>query len=245
MPDALFADPRLAWLYDRFDGERDDLDHYLAIARDLDARTVVDVGCGTGCLAVRLAGEGLGVTGVDPAAASLDVAQAKPGAERVNWIHGTATAVPVLDADLAVMTGNVAQVFLDDQSWAATLHDIGRVLRPGGHLVFETRRPEDRAWQRWATEPAQEKVWTPAGVVTRTFAITGIDLPLVSFRYTYTLPDGTQLDSDSTIRFRTRSEIEASLIQAGYTTLGVRQAPDRPDLEYVFIARTPTRDARD
>jgi hypothetical protein len=42
-----------------------------------------------------------------------------------------------------------------------------------------------------------------------------------------------------------RSEIEASLIQAGYTTLEVRQAPDRPDLEYVFIARTPTRDARD
>ena len=37
-----------------------------------------------------LAGKGLEVTGVDPAKASLDVARAKPGAERVSWIHGDA-----------------------------------------------------------------------------------------------------------------------------------------------------------
>jgi 2-polyprenyl-3-methyl-5-hydroxy-6-metoxy-1,4-benzoquinol methylase len=60
------------------------------------AHTVVDIGCGTGSLVVRLAGLGLRAVGVDPAAASLDVARAKPGAERVTWVDGDATAVAEL-----------------------------------------------------------------------------------------------------------------------------------------------------
>ncbi|WP_248294201.1 hypothetical protein [Actinoplanes sp. TBRC 11911] len=46
--DAIYADPRLAALYDLFEDDRDDLDAYVAIAADLDARTALDVGCGTG-----------------------------------------------------------------------------------------------------------------------------------------------------------------------------------------------------
>jgi hypothetical protein len=41
-----------------------------------------------------------------------------------------------------VMTGNVAQVFLTDEDWARALQGIAAALRPGGYLVFETRRPE-------------------------------------------------------------------------------------------------------
>ena len=69
MPDALFADPRLAPLYDALDGPRDDLDHYVAIVRELSARSALDVGGGTGSLALRLAEIGLDVTVVDPAKA--------------------------------------------------------------------------------------------------------------------------------------------------------------------------------
>ena len=68
-----------------------------------------------------LAGRGLSVTGVDPANASLDVARAKTGAERVRWIHGDATTLPRLEADLAVMTGNVAQAIVAPSDWDATL----------------------------------------------------------------------------------------------------------------------------
>ncbi|MEU4778964.1 methyltransferase domain-containing protein [Micromonospora sp. NPDC023633] len=115
MPDAIFAHPLLARVYDAFDGERDDLAVYVAIADELTARRVVDIGCGTKCLALQLAGRGHTVVGVDPADASLDVAKLKDGAERVRWIHGDASALPALDADLATMTGNVAQVFLTDK----------------------------------------------------------------------------------------------------------------------------------
>lgn len=114
MPDAIFAHPRLAAVYDAFDGRRDDLNSYLALADELSADVVLDVGCGTGSLAVLLASGGRTVVAVDPAEASLEIAKSKDGAANVRWIHGDATALPPLSADLAMMTGNVAQVFLAD-----------------------------------------------------------------------------------------------------------------------------------
>lgn len=97
----------------------------MAITAELttEAATIADVGCGTGNLAVRLAALGYTVLGVDRA------------------------------ADLALMTGNVAQVFLTDD-WTRTVLAIAAALRPGGRFVFETRRPERRAWEEWAAETA-------------------------------------------------------------------------------------------
>lgn len=80
-PDAAFADPRQAVLYDSFDdSDRPDLDAYVAIAAEVGAQRVIDVGCGTGILAIQLSAIGIDVVGVDPAKASLDVARHKEGA---------------------------------------------------------------------------------------------------------------------------------------------------------------------
>lgn len=68
-PDAAFADPRQAVLYDDLDGERSDLPAYLELVRELGAEHILDIGCGTGSLAVLLAADGVTVTGVDPALA--------------------------------------------------------------------------------------------------------------------------------------------------------------------------------
>jgi SAM-dependent methyltransferase len=150
MTDALFGEPRLAAIYDVVEGERrEDLDHYLTLADELGARSLLDVGCGTGIFACRAARRGMDVTGVDPAGASLEVARARPGAERVRWLHGDATGLPELQVDLATMTANVAHVFLTDEDWAATLTGVHAAMRPGGHLVFEVRDPARRPWERW------------------------------------------------------------------------------------------------
>jgi SAM-dependent methyltransferase len=252
-PDEIFADPRLAALYDVFDDDRSDLGVYAAIADELGARTVIDVGCGTGSLAVLLAARGKVVTGVDPAAASLAVARAKDA--RVTWIHGDATALAAgtklpaetagpAGADLAVMAGNVAQVFLTDAAWAATLRAVHDALRPGGFLVFETRRPQRRAWEEWAAEPGTVHRDVPGvGRVGRRFELTGVNLPYVSFRYTFDFPGGTTLISHSTLRFRDEPEINAALDAAGFQVREVRDAPDRPGREFVFIAGRSTRHA--
>jgi SAM-dependent methyltransferase len=241
VPDAIFAHPGLAPIYDAFDGDRDDLTAYLGIADELGADRVLDVGCGTGCLALLLADNGRFVMGVDPSQASLEVAKSKDATGRITWIHGDAAAVPAFGADLAVMTGNVAQVFLTDEDWARALQGIAAALRPGGYLVFETRRPERRAWEEWAADVDPVILDIPGtGPVEQRREVTDVSLPFVSFRNTYTfLADGTVVTSDSTLRFRSRDEVESSLLTQGYRVLDVREAPDRPGREFVFIAERP------
>ena len=246
--DAIFAHPRLAPVYDTFDGSRDDLAAYLSIAGELGADRVLDVGCGTGCLAMLLAESGRTVVGVDPAEASLEVARAKDTTGRITWVQGDATSVPalgadVLGADLAVMTGNVAQVFLTDADWGLALAGIHAALRPGGYLVFETRRPDQRAWEDWAADGGWDAREVPGtGWVERHLEVTEVSLPFVSFRNTYRfLADGAVVTSDSTLRFRHRDEVESSLIAHGYRVLDVREAPDRPRRELVFVAERTTR----
>ena len=121
MPDAIFEHPRLVAIYDALDPDRDDLEPYADLAVELGARRVLDLGCGTGTLALLLADRGLEVVGIDPAAGSLSVARAKPGAGRVRWLHGDALTLPALRVDLATMTGNVAQAIVEPATWEGTL----------------------------------------------------------------------------------------------------------------------------
>jgi hypothetical protein len=58
----------------------------------------------------------------------------------------------------------------------------------------------------------------------------------VSFRGTYVFAsDGAVMTSDSTLRFRERNELEESLVAAGFAVDEVRDAPDRPGREFVFV----------
>jgi SAM-dependent methyltransferase len=214
---------------------------YAGIAEELGARRVLDFGCGTGTFAMLLADRGFEVIGVDPARASLDVARAKPGGDRVRWIHGDAASLPRLQVELATMTGNVAQAIVERADWDATLGGIYAALCPGGLLVFETRDPADQAWQGWnraATYSVTEI--DGIGAVERWHEVTDVCGPLVSFRSTTVFAsDGELVTSDSTLRFRERDEVLSDLDQHGYVTVDVRGAPDRPGREFVFFARRP------
>jgi hypothetical protein len=168
----------------------------------------------------------------------LEVARGKVGAGKVRWIHGDATGLPELQVDLAVMTGNVAQVFLGDEEWVATLYGVRAALAPGGRFVFETRDPARKAWLEWNREATYQRVEVPGvGAVENWTEVLEVREPFVTIRSNYVFEsDGAVLTSESTLRFRTRAEIEESLQATGFTVAEVRDAPDRPGKEFVFVA---------
>jgi SAM-dependent methyltransferase len=241
MADECFRHPRLAAVYDALDPDRADLEPYVRMTEEFRARRVLDIGCGTGVFALLLAERGVDVVGVDPAGASLDVARGRPGGDRVRWIHGDATTLPPLTADLATMTGNAAQAVVDHEDWLRTLRGARAALRPGGRFVFETRIPAHRAWQEWNRRATYTVTDVPGvGAVESWVDLLDVSGPLVTFRWTYVFAsDGQVLTSESTLRFRERDEVEAELVTQGYVMEDVRDAPDRPGREFVFVARRP------
>lgn len=151
MTDNFYATPELAVYYDEDSGDRPDFDFYASLAGRLRAGRVIDIGCGTGRLASRLAGAGHEVLGLDPQPTMLDLARQQPHAAAVHWLEGTADDLPTGWADLVLMTGHVAQYFLTDEAWVHVLTEARRSLRPSGHLAFEIRNDVVEAWRGWST----------------------------------------------------------------------------------------------
>lgn len=245
--DLHYTDPRLVELYDLENPWGPDNDFWVALADELGARVIVDLGCGTGLVTRALAVGDRTVIGVDPSPAMLAVAKRAPGAERVRWIQGDASALGKTDreigADLALMTGNVAQVFLDDEAWESTLRFLHAAIRPGGHLAFDSRNPAAREWERWTKENTHQRLETPFGPVETWLEVVAVDGDLVRIEgYNRFLESGELVVAPSTLRFRRAEEISDSLERAGFAVEHMygdwRRGPLKPEsASIVAIAR--------
>ena len=241
--DRHYTDPRLVDLYDIENPHGPDFDFFLQLADELHAQQILDLGCGTGLLTRQLAVDGRKVTGVDPAAAMLAYARRQPGAEQVTWVEGNSSALGTPNADLVLMTSNVAQVFLDDEQWATTLGHIHAALRPGGHLAFESRNPADRGWEQWNPATTLTQLETPHGPVETWVEVVGVENARVQFRgYNLFKKTGEVLVVTSTLRYRSYAEISNSLSKAGFIIEQVygnwqREPFNNSSRMMVFIAR--------
>ncbi len=237
--DPIFSNPQLASIYDAFDPDRSDIEPYVALIKSLGVKKVTDLGCGTGVLALQLAKESLDVVGIDPAKASIDIAKAKSSASNIDWVIGDSKVLNPDSTDVVVMTGNVAQAIVDPQDWLHTIQNVRMALLDGGYFVFETRKPEAKAWENWTKEKSFQSINVPkAGLVDGWVTLTKVDLPLVSFCWSYYFHnDDETITSNSTLRFRTLQEVKNDLLSNGFKVVEVREAPDRMGKEFVFIAQ--------
>jgi SAM-dependent methyltransferase len=214
-------DPRTAAVYDTECAGRWDHDFYLTLTAELGARSVVDIGCGTGVFAVDCARRGHRVIGVDPAAPMLAIACARDGGDAVEWIHGHATDVPSDVADLVIMMGHVAQYFIAEADWEHVLAEIHRMLVAGGRIAFETRNPAIDWSQRWTRERTEERYRHPGGgeftawVEMQEVGDSAESYITVHEGHTV-LPDGTCVVCSETLRFRSPAEVITSLEHAGF-----------------------------
>ncbi|MEU4676706.1 class I SAM-dependent methyltransferase [Micromonospora sp. NPDC023737] len=243
MRHAEFEDPRLVQVYDAECRWGPDDEFFLDVVGETPAARVLDLGCGTGRLTMALAAAGHTVTGVDPAHASLAAARQKPGADRVTWIEGTSAVLPTDAYDVAVMTSHVAQIFATRAEWAATLADLRRALVPGGRLVFDSRDPADRRWEKWNPVDSRRRIVLPGGRKVEAWTeVTAIAAGDVGFEHHYVFPDGEELCSSATLRFRTERDLRDSLRMAGFYVEHVfggwgREPVGAGDGELVVIAR--------
>jgi SAM-dependent methyltransferase len=204
---------------------------------------VLDLGCGTGRLALGLAAFGHVVTGFDPAAASLARARLKPGAERVTWVQGTVRSAASAAFDVALMTSHVAQCFVTDDEWATTLIELRRALVNGGRLAFDSRDPKARAWEKWNPKNSRREMTLVDGQVVAVWTeVTTMGGGIVSLTRRYRFPNGEERRSNSTLRFRTEKLLRESLADAGFTVEHVyggwlREPVGAGDGELIVVAR--------
>jgi SAM-dependent methyltransferase len=215
MVDLLFSDADLAALYDAFCAGRPDFGFYLPLV--MSAKSVLDVGCGTGALlhAARAAGHTGRLCGLDPALGMLKQARKRSD---IDWVLGDLTSVSwECEFDLVVMTGHAFQVLIKDEELRVSLAAIRSALTPNGRFIFDTRNPLVRGWEAWTPEKAVEIVDATGTVVRMAHAVeTPIDGDLVSFTITFSSPswEAPRL-SRSTLRFLDVESLSLFLTDAG------------------------------
>ncbi|WP_411033072.1 class I SAM-dependent methyltransferase [Shinella sp. BYT-45] len=218
MEDRLYHDPALADFYDLENGwERSpDLAYCLALAAD--AASVLDLGCGTGELAVALSGDKT-VVGVDPAAAMLRIARGKPGADRVAFLKGDARTLRLgRRFDLVVLTGHAFQVFLTLEDRRAALATIAAHLEPAGRFIFDSRNPACREWEEWGPEASMRLVEHPRFGTVAAWNDAALDpaTGIVTYGTHYEIrASGARLSAASRIAFPGKAELEGLIAEAG------------------------------
>jgi SAM-dependent methyltransferase len=143
--------------FDRIAGEYDEslpphiVEHYLDkrlefVRRHCPAGAALDVGCGTGALAERLAGAGYEVTGVDPSQGMLDVLSER--APAISAVHGSGTALPFEDCSFdVVLTVATLHHIAEPDAVRRTLAEMVRVTRPGGRVLVWDHNPRNPYWR--------------------------------------------------------------------------------------------------
>lgn len=215
---ALYFDPNLAQFYDAANRWGPDFDYCMELATE--AASVLDLGCGTGELAVALA-QGRRVVGVDPAAPMLDVARSRPGGERVEWVEQDARTLRLAERfDLVLLTGHAFQVFLSEEDQHPVLATIAAHLAPHGRFIFDSRNPALRGWEGRDRHNSARLIEHPqlGAITTWTESHYDENAQILTYVNSYTISaTGHSFSASARIRYTEQDAIARLIDAAGLT----------------------------
>lgn len=184
---------------------------------------VVELGVGTGRIAIPTAAAGVEVIGIDLVPEMLAVARARAEAT------GVAARLRLVEGDMRTFTVEAPvplvtipfRTFLHnlrDEDQAATLRACHRALRPGGRLALNVFNPDLGLAERWAARGARDYRPYADGRVAAHHDVRPDmhgDARTVTSRLRWREGGATRRGS-LTLRFVTRQEMEALLAAAGF-----------------------------
>ena len=135
--------------------------------RQAGTRTILELGCGTGNDAGRLAREGYCVTAIDLSAEAIERASARFGPGVRFLVADMAMPLPFPDSSFDAVMSNVALHMFPDRLTRQVFAEIRRLVRPGGLFLFHVNAVEDRPlrarWRPVARELEQDFVLEETG----------------------------------------------------------------------------------
>jgi ubiquinone/menaquinone biosynthesis C-methylase UbiE len=214
-----YNQPALAVVYDDENGWDASADFYRDLAQRIGAKTLLDLGCGTGTVTrgIVAANGGSGV-GVDPAQPMLDVARQKTRDEPVEWVQGDARTIQLgRQFDLVIMTGHAFQAFLTEADQIALFRSVAGHLAPDGRFAFDSRNPAVQKWLEWVPGASNRVVDTVAygAVEIWNEATMNPDRILDVQEHYRILSSGQRLRSDFRLRFSATEELWDGMMAAG------------------------------
>lgn len=181
---------------------------------------VVELGAGTGRIAIPTAAAGVPVIGIDRSPAMLAVARARAEAAgvatRLRLVEGdmrsftVAAPVPLVTIPFRAFLHN-----LEDADQAATLYACHRALRPGGRLALNVFNPDLSIIQRWMGKSARHYEPFDAGGRIEAHHEFRPAARIVTSRLRWR-EGGRTRRGTLTLRYVTREEMEALLAAAGF-----------------------------
>ena len=179
-----------------------------ALARAADGGRVLELGLGTGRLALPLVARGVPVDGIEGSPAMIDQLRARPGGDAVGVYLADLAGFELPFRDYAVAVCAVSTLFMlpGPAAQLGCLRAAGRHLRPGGQLFVEAFVPDpsrfdaggDRTEQRATSDGTGHEVRShhdrAAGAIHVTHVLTGAEGPRA---YEVTLHYATPVQLDA------------------------------------------------
>jgi SAM-dependent methyltransferase len=232
-PEPLFHDPAFAQFYEADNPWSPDAGYCLGLARN--ARSVLDLGSGTGRFCARVASlpGNRDICGADPAPGMLAVAERQYSNLGIDWVLADAGTLRLARRfDLIVMTGHAFQCLLTDADRAAAFATIAVHLNPEGRFILDSRNPAAREWERWTPDQTRRRFNAPdlGDVDAWTDAAWDDTTRIVTYEQHYRLPpDDRVISATSRIAFPTLAHLAAQIAAAGLAvTRWLGEWDDRP-----------------